>query len=283
MSLKQSMAEYGFESGQSYDYAVHCFLNNPTTNIRYLYVEGEPGRRKTAFAHALAQALEYPHILYYEFGRDPAPVKQVRIVEGEELPEEPPTEPFDKVMTEACAQSEAEPTIVIIDQMQKADFRQHLRLYEFSKSAVWTYSDVSFYANQANLLVFLLSDEPVYHSLQQVSFRVWVDARNTDTELPDTASLGIDPHNQAWLEPLNALFEEIGLVPGLGEYQRLAYDIEQHVRCVDELITSIYGWVEHADRQLLESPSLKQGLNAVIEGLESTLPNLETIELTSTD
>jgi len=281
MSLKQAMAEFGFESGESYDYAINCFLNNPTQNIRYLYIDGEPGRRKTAFAHALAQAMAYPHILYYEFGRDPLQPRQVRIVEGEELAEEPPTEPFDKIMTEACAQSEAESTIVIIDQLHKAEFRQHLRLYEFCKSKVWSYSDVNFYANPVNLLVFLLSDEPVYHSLQQVSFRVWVNPVNTGNELPTTAGLGIETSNEAWLKPLNQLFDQIGLIPSASEYKRLAYDIEQHVRCVEELITSIYGWVEHADRQLLESPRLRQDLEKVITGLESTLTIHESIELSS--
>ncbi|MFW2373274.1 MAG: hypothetical protein ACN4GM_09140, partial [Gammaproteobacteria bacterium] len=68
--LKQRLAEYGFESRDNYDYEVQCLLDTPNDSIRCLNVDGDPGRRKTAFAHALGQALEYEHLLYYEFGCD---------------------------------------------------------------------------------------------------------------------------------------------------------------------------------------------------------------------
>ena len=108
--LKQQLAEYGFESRDNYDFAIQCFLNNPTENIRCLYVDGDPGRRKTAFAHALGQALNYDHVLYYEFGVEKPAPQIIRMHEGEEVSDEPPTDPFDRIMTEACALSEAETT-----------------------------------------------------------------------------------------------------------------------------------------------------------------------------
>ena len=97
--LKQRLAEYGFESRENYDYEVQCLLSTPNENIRVLNVDGEPGRRKTAFAHALGQALEYDHLLYYEFGTDQPLPEVIRIHDGEEQPKEPPTSPFDRVMT----------------------------------------------------------------------------------------------------------------------------------------------------------------------------------------
>ena len=190
--LKQSLAEYGFESRESYDFAVQCFLNNPTENIRCLFVDGEQGRRKSAFAHALGQALNFDQVLYFEFGVEKPMVQVVRMHEGEEVSEEPPTEPFDRVMTEACALSEAETVVLIIDQLHLAEFQQHLRLYEFIKSKTWSYSDVSFFANQQNLLVFLISDEPLYHSLQHQSYRIWIKPAIGETDMiqPDELGLG---------------------------------------------------------------------------------------------
>ena len=124
--LKQQLAEYGFEARENYDYAVQCFLNSASHNIPCLNVDGDPGRRKTAFAHALAQVMGVSHVLYFEFGaHKPAPQQVVRVVEGEEVIEEPPTDPFDRIMTEACTLSEAETTILILDQLHLARFKQH--------------------------------------------------------------------------------------------------------------------------------------------------------------
>ena len=80
--LKQQLAEYGFESRDNYDYAIQCFLNNPSENIRCLNVDGDPGRRRTAFAHALGQALGYDHVLYFEFGVGKAVPQVVRVESG---------------------------------------------------------------------------------------------------------------------------------------------------------------------------------------------------------
>ncbi|MCW9013083.1 MAG: hypothetical protein OQL06_04805 [Gammaproteobacteria bacterium] len=279
--LKQALAEYGFESRENYDYAIQRFLEHPNENIRCLNVDGEPGRRKTAFANALAQALKVSHVLYYEFGADKPVPQTVRVVEGEELPEEPPTQPFDRIMTEACALSEAESIILILDQLHLAEFQQHLRLFEFVKTKIWAYSDVQFHANQANLIVFLLSNEPLYHSLQVNSFRLWVSAVPEDTGKPLPEELGLDDSCQEWLDPLNELISKLGLTPSIKEYQKLAHDIEQSVRTEEQLKISIFGWLENVDRNLLNSRVLSPLLVRVLRAIEDNLSIQEEIELSS--
>ena len=279
--LKHLLAEYGFESRDDYDYAIQCFLNNPGDHIRYLNVDGDPGRRKTAFAHALGQALNYDHVLYFEFGVDRPQPQVVRLQDGEELPEEPPTQPFDRIMTEACALSEADKTVLILDQLRKAEFQQHIRLYEFSKNKVWTYSDAKFYANPQNLLIFLVSAEPLYHSLQQHSYRVWVRALPDQLDRVQPEELGLDEACRQWLDPLNSLLNELGVAPSMTEYGKLAYDIQQFVRSEEQLKTSIFGWVENVDRARLHSVALQGQVAKVMRAIEDSLGIQEEIELSS--
>lgn len=279
--LKQRLAEYGFESRESYDYAIQCFLNSPGDTIRCLNVDGDPGRRKTAFAHALGQALDYQHVLYFEFGVEKPQPQVVRLQEGEELPEEPPTQPFDRVMTEACALSEADTTVLILDQLHKADFQQHIRLYEFTKNKVWTYSDARFYANSQNLLIFLISGETLYHSLQQNSYRIWIRALPEQLSSLQPEELGLDDSCQEWLEPLHRLLADLGVAPTVTEYRKLAYDIQQFVRSEEQLKTSIFGWVENVDRNRLNSNALREPVSAVMRAIEASLGIQEEIELSS--
>lgn len=281
-SLTQKLVEYGFESRESYDYAIHCLLENPVDGIRCLNVDGDPGRRKTAFAHALAQALGYEHVLYYEFGVEKPVPQVIHVREGEELPEEPPTQPFDRIMTEACALSEAEKTILILDQMHKAEFQQHIRLYEFTRKKIWSYSDVQFHANDSNLMIFLISSENLYHSLQQNSFRVWISAESSGAGVIQPQDLGLDESCQEWLKPLNVLLKELGLSPSISEYKKLAYDIDSHVRSEEELKISIFGWLENVDRARLYSRSIEPYITNLMRAIEAGLGIQEEIEL-STD
>ncbi|TNF39102.1 MAG: hypothetical protein EP315_00280 [Gammaproteobacteria bacterium] len=224
----------------------------------------------------------YQHVLYFEFGTE-RPVPQViRVREGEDVPDEPPTSPFDRILTEACALSEAEKTILILDQMHLAEFRQHIRLYEFTKSKVWAYSDVRFFANPANLLVFMISNEPVYHSLQQASFRIWVSALAGVAEQVQPEDLGLDESCREWLEPLTQVLDQMGVSPTISEYKKLVHDIEQSVRTLDQLKTSIFGWIENIDRQRLNSRAMEPSLLRVIEAVQAGFNIQEEIELSST-
>lgn len=279
LSLKEKLAEYGFDSPANYDYAVQCFLTNPTQHVRCLNIEGDAGRRRTAFANALGQALDASHVLYFEFGAEPARPQVVRVQDGEDLPAEPPTSPFDRVMTEACALSEAEKTVLILDQMHHAPFREHIRLYEFIKSNVWAYSDVRFYANVSNLQIYLISAEPIYHSLQQHSFRVWVGASGDESGFPALADIGLDEGCSLWLEPLNQLLTQLGVAPSLQQYRRLVFDVANSVRSREQLRVSIFGWIETVDYNLLSAPVMVPYLDAVLHALVACMGVHEEIEL----
>jgi hypothetical protein len=279
--LKQQLAEFGFEARENYDYAVQCFLNSPNHHIPCLNVDGDPGRRKTAFAHALAQVMDVHHILYYEFDMEKTASQMIRVIEGEEVIEAPPTSSFDRIMTEACTLSEAETAILILDHLHLAKFKQHLRLYEFIKNSNWSYSDASFHANNKNLQIFIMSSEPLYHSLQQVSFRLWISAEQGVSDSIQPVDLGLDESCSEWLEPLNELLDKLGQTPAISEYKRLVHDIEHHVRTPDQLRISIFGWVEGVDRQCLSSKSVDPYISKVIEVIEANLSIQEEIELSS--
>lgn len=278
--LKKNLAAHGFSSEESYDHGVQCFLNSPTEHIRCLHIDGDSGRRRTAFAHALANVLKVPHVLYFEFGRDrPAP-QVIRIQEGEEIIEEPPVEELDRVLTEACAQSEAEPTVLILDQLHKTRFLNHIRLYEFLQTGEWRYSDVQFQANPLNLKVFLISDEPLYHSLQRYSFRLWVADQAPQTEI-SAADLGLDKAAVSWLEPLQSLFRQMGISPTLEEYRHLAYDIEGQIHNLHQLEVSLFGWVEAVDRAQLETEAVRGCLNTLLEAILQSREVHEEIEISA--
>ena len=104
------MARHGFESNDDYDYQVRCLLASDLRTIRCLDIEGDSGRRKTAFASALGHALEYPRILYHDFTQQNPPLPDVILppTKDEQGREEPPIDPFDQIVSEACAFSEAE-------------------------------------------------------------------------------------------------------------------------------------------------------------------------------
>lgn len=279
--LKSSLAEHGFTSTESYDHAVSCFLNNPTSHIRCMSVDGDCGRRRTAFAHALANALEASQVLYYEFGKDKRVPQIIRIQEGEEVVEEPPVEALDRILTEACAQSEAEQTVLILDQLHKTQFLNHIRLYEFLQSGLWRYGDVQYQANLMNLKVLLISDEPLYHSLQGSAFRIWINGTNHSSIQITAADLGLDEESCGWLAALEKLLVQLKLSPTLEEYQRLAFDIEEQVRNEHQLKVSLFGWLENVDWELLESEALLPYLSDVLQAIQQGLDVGEEIEITS--
>ncbi|MDQ1362171.1 MAG: hypothetical protein QG652_31 [Pseudomonadota bacterium] len=278
-TLRNKLAEYGFDSPENHDYAVQRFLTNPVSHVRCLNIEGDAGRRRTAFAHALAQALETCHVLYFEFDAELPKPSVVRVREGEDLPPEPPTSAFDRIMTEACALSEAETTVLILDQMHKSPFREHIRLYEFIKSNVWAYSDVRFYANVSNLQIYMISAEPVYHSLQQHSFRIRVGMSSAGCGFPSATEAGLDESYGIWLEPLNKLLEQLGVSPSLQQYRRLVFDVANYARSREQLRVSVYGWIENIDYNRLMAHVQLPYLDAVLEALVSSMDVHEEIEL----
>lgn len=279
--LKPLLSQHGFTSEESYDHAVKCFLTNPTESIRCLNVDGDCGRRRTAFANSLAYALGAEHVLYYEFGKDKPVPQIIRIQEGEEVIEEPPVEALDRILTEACAQSEADDTVLVLDQLHKTQFLNHIRLQEFLRTGLWSYSDVQYQANAQNLKIFLISEEPLYHSLQAESFRLWVSGGNEAGSDIVAADLDVDEDVCTWFAPLQKLLQKLGVSPAISEYKRLIYDIEQQVRSEHQLKVSLFGWLEGAQWQQIQSEELKPYLEDVLNEIQQGLEVHEEIEISS--
>lgn len=284
-TLQQKMAEHGFESNERYDYIVRCLQNVPGPALRCLNVEGEPGRRKTAFANALANSLDAVHILYHDFTQqdEPPALKPVQLNSEDEGKEEPPAGLFDRTMNDACAFSEADKTILILDQLQAADFKDHIRIYRFLIEHEWRYRDAAFYANRKNLLVFLISEEPLYHSLQKQSFKVWVKAgsRRDAPFKPADFQLGGDA--EPLMTCLHEIFQHLNVFPTYSEYKMIVHDIQHHIHSADDLKNSIYGWTEGIDRHLLYSGELNEIFQRVMPLIAAFLGIEESLELTSAD
>lgn len=280
MSLRRDLAAHGFESNDDYDFALRCLFEAEPAGVRVLHVDGRAGRRKTAFANAMAHALAYPHILYHDFLRDqppPAPVVISVNEEGEAGAPELPVPPFDRVVTEACAFSEAERTVLILDQLQAADFADQLRLYRFVSTREWRAPSGTVSANPRHLLLVLVSEEPLYHSLAKASFRVWADIGRAFLDYrPEDYGLGRDalPLFQA----LAALFEALAASPTPSEYAHLLADLLQRVRTEDQLRQSLFGWTEGLERERVYAPEATAPLRQVVRALEAYL-GMEHIEL----
>lgn len=283
MSLRTRMAEFGFESNEDYEFQLRCLFAARGRELRCLNVAGSEGRRKTAFANALAQALEYPRIVYYDF-TEPEPPAPPIVISSEPDAEHPqPTEapltPFERAVTEACAYSEAERTMLILDQVQVAEFRDQIRLYQFVNAGEWNVGSASQRANQKNILVALVSETPLYHSLARVSFRVWTDASEGRFAFrPEDFNLGLDA--RALFAALAVLFESLGAVPTTSEFARILDLMLDHVRTAEHLRHCLYGCIEHLDYEMLIAPANAPALEAVVHALNQYI-GLDEVELQS--
>lgn len=280
-TLREKMAEHGFESNIDYGYHVNCLLSQAGgRTIPTLNVEGDSGRRKTAFANALAGALEYPHVLYHDFtqAQDPEPIAAPPGNPEEGGTEEPPIPAFEREISNACAYSEGEKTVLILDQLQAADFREHLRLHRFIVEARWQMGDAAFVANPDNLLLMLIAEEPLYHSLQKVGFSVWVPRASVGEADYVPADFGLGPEAGALMARLGELFRTLGVQPTPSEFRRLLFDVQNHVRTREELTHSIYGWTEGIDYTLLVSEAIQQRIEDLMPELWEFV-GMEQVEL----
>lgn len=280
MSLKEKLTEFGFESNESYEHVVKCFLDAPNKYVRFLNIDGDDGRHKTVFAYALAQALGSAHVHYYEFGIDePVQPQIVRVVNDEEQVSEPVIASLDRALNEVCALSEAEKVVLILDQLQFAEYKQHIRLAEFAKDAEWNYGDVKCYANKENLRVFLVSDDGVSAMLQQYSFRIWLPKIGVAIKVLNPADFGLDESDTAWLALLVKLMDELNVSPLFSEYKKLIYDIEAYICNENQLMESILGRVSNIYYSQLNSDKLKLLLKSVMQSYENNLKIDESIEM----
>lgn len=277
------MAGHGFESNDDYEYRVRCLLNYATQGLRCLSVEGESKRRKTAFANALGQALDWPHVLYYDFTQSDDLPGRVTVpdIEHEEGSSPVQLSAFDRIVSEACAFSEAEQTILIVDQLQAADFREHIRLYQFVSTCEWAYPLATLRANARNFLLMLISEEPLYHSLQKESFRIWTDSDRLRLDY-HPGEFGYEADFAPVMESLEAVFRHIGKAPTRSEYARLLHDIVNHARTEHHLRHSIFGWTEGLDYGALEDESVKRLLEDTVKALTEYL-GYDEIQIESTD
>jgi len=283
--LQKQMASYGFESNDDYQYHLDSLFSLPGDEkkiIRTLHIEGEQQRRKTAFANALACSLEFPHLLYYDFSQQGKIESKIKLPEttDEDGITADPVSDFDHVMSEACAFSEAEDTILILDQLHLADFRDHIRLYHFIIDQIWEYSGNNLQANTNNLFLMLISAEPLYHSLQTCSFRVWVN-RVSQSQV-DYAPADFDLNDNIFpvMQALSELFIQLGLSPTHSEYKKILHDAQFNIKLEEHLLASLYGWMEGVDRNTLYSEKLKPYTEMVIQAIHSYL-GLDEVELGS--
>lgn len=273
LNLREKMTAHGFESNDDYEFQVRCLLESPTETIRALNVTGESERRKTAFANALAHALDFKHILYHDFSQNHPPLPEVILPPSQDElgREERPIEPLDEIFGEACAQSEAEDTVLILDQLQTADFRDHIRIHRLIRDCQWSIRDAHYFANPQHLVLFLISEEPLYHSLQKDSFRVWINRVSERRIAYRPADFGLGPDAQPLFQALADLFKELGSSPTRSELEKILREIHLRVRTPDQLCHCLYGWTEDLDRSALFTPERQPGLDRVVERIRDYL------------
>lgn len=265
IDLSRKLAEHGFESNESYDLPIACLWAEPPGLIRCLNITGRGGRRKTAFANALAGALAIARVLYHDFTSSP-PRRDPTAFALEEAP----LSAFDRAVVEACGYSEAEPSALILDQLQDAPFIEQLRLERFLGSARWPHPQGLAEANPRHLLVMLISEEPLYHGLQRLSFRVHTD-RGDGPFLHRPVDFGLEEDAEPLFLALAELFGQLAITPTASELRLLLSDLLKRVRDSRQLAQAVFGRVEGVEYETLRSRALAPYLEAVMEALRRFL------------
>ena len=272
MGLRTKLAEFGFESNDDYDHALRCLFGQEQIHLRVLHVDGTAGRRKTAFAQALGRALDYPHVLYHDFSAEerlPAPHPIVLEDGSLGVPEAAPSG-FERVMTETCAYSEASPTLLILDQLQAAHFAAQARLYQFVMTREWSNNAGTTSANARNIVLALISEQALYHSLAKCSYRVWTDAQSAFMDYRP-AEYGLGPEAQGMFAALAKVCISLDAAPTPSEFAHVISDLINHARSEEQIRQSLFGRVESVDRGRLYAPELALLLRALLVELERLL------------
>lgn len=279
MTLRRDLAEHGFESNDDYEFQVRSLFAAQVEHLRCLQLAGNFGRRKTALANALAHALKFPRILYLDFTQ-PEPIPPAIALSAEDASSganETPMSSFERIVVEACAFSEAERTVLILDQLQAADFREQIRLFHFVQSGDWHASSGSVRAHQRQLLIMLISEQPLYHSLAHLAYRIWADAsRGRFEHRPEDFGRPLDA--RAMFAAFAQLFEQLNATPTPSEFQHILDDAEQYVRTAEQLRHSIFGWMEAIDRSQLFSLTLTGRIDQCVHAINSYV-GVDEIEL----
>jgi hypothetical protein len=272
MNLRAKLAEHGFESNDDYDHALRCLFGQDLSHLRVLHVDGNAGRRKTAFAQALGRALEYPHVLYHDFSAEEAvaPPQPIVLDDGSLGTPEVAPSGFERVMTEACAYSEAAQTLLILDQLQAAHFSDQARLYHFVMKREWNSPSGSASANARNLVVVVISEQALYHSLAKCSYRVWTDAQRAFLDFRP-GDFGLGAEAQAFFSALSGVCLALDAAPTPSEFAHVVSDLLHRARSVEQIRQSLFGRVESLDRARLYAPELAPPLRGLLGELERLL------------
>ena len=262
------MAEYGFESNDDYEYRIRCLLKPRPKGLRCGIVEGSAGRRKTSFATALGHAHGFSHVLYHDFSQaDPADTpRETLLMDVEDGEPIIPLSAFDRCVSEACALSEAEDTLLIIDQLQAAAFREHIRLSRFVAGGDFEYPLATLRANPKRFVLLLISEEPVFHSLAREAFRIWTDPEAGLVEYPPDI-FGFDDDVVPVMHALNEVFHHVGSSPTESEYGRILSDALHGARSIEQVAQCLYGWLEFTDFEVLMDKTCQPRLQAVVDAI----------------
>lgn len=269
MSLRSDLARYGFESNADYSFALQCVLDAEARHVRCLHVDGSAGRRKTAFANALGLALAYPRVCYHDFTLPEPPRIAVEVSADEVAGSVPELQlsTFERVITEACAYSEADRCLLILDQLQAAGFADQMRLTGFLRAAEWHSQAGTVIAHRGNLLVVLICEGVLYHSLARLCFRVWTDA---DTALPDyrPEDYGWPLDSQPIFVALAGLFAALPFSPTPSEFAAVLDDLAHRVHGEEQLRQSLFGRCEGLARTALLAEPVHPLLAEVLDQLQ---------------
>lgn len=281
LPLHRRLAEAGFESNDDYTHALRCLAEQPAGALRVLHVDGAAGRRKTAFAQALGRALGFDHVLYHDCSEpEPAAVAQpIELEDGSLGPAEPPLPRFERALTEACAYSESASVLLILDQLQAQPFADHVRLYRFAMEREWSSAAGTVQAHPGHLLLAVVSEGPLYHSLAKCAFRVWTDAQRAYLDYRP-AEHGLGREAEPLFAALGALLQAIDASPTPSEFGLLLGDLLARVRGEEALRATLFGRIESLDRGRLLGPEAAAPLRGVIDELTRLLGG-EQIELSA--
>ena len=281
INLRRALAQHGFESNDDYEFALRCLFEAELSHLRVLHIDGAAGRRKTAFATALAQALEFPHVIYHDFTGTPPPPPVTATPDHDDAqgPMEPPMSAFERAVVEACAYSEGARTVLVLDQLQAADFADHIRLHRFADGGEWSQGTSTLVANPRNLLLALISEQPLYHSLAKISFRIFTDAQRAFLDYRPQ-DYGLTDEALPLFSALSALFGNADISPTPSEFGRILDDLLHRIRSEDHLRQSLFGRIESIDRARLHANETQPALHRVIDALNEYLVHDE-IELGS--
>lgn len=285
MSLRKKLAEFGFESNEDYDFAVRTLLESENNSVRAAELVGSVARRKTAFANALGLALAYPQRLYHDFSRqqnpEPTPIRDDddENIDTGDRRAALPLNAFERIVAEACAFSESTRTLLILDQLQACDFADQLRLFQFIQSGTWSDRGGTVIAHRRNLLVLLISNDALYHSLQKCSFRIYTDASDGVFDFKPE-DFGLGANTQPLIDAFATLFDALHCQPTRGEFERILRDCEARVRTAEQLRICIFGRVENLDRATLYDDAQLPLINRLLHELTELL-GIEVVSLSA--